>query len=163
MAALERFEGPLITYVRGLLDDVERARDVVQDVFLRLCKQRQAEIEPKLAEWLFTVSRNAAFDVRRKERRMKPIETIATEQISEAQGPVAVAEQQDEIDRVMRAMEALPENHREVLALRFRHGLSYREVSRITGQTENAVGVMIHNGMKKLRSKLTRRTEGTMQ
>ena len=35
--AVDRFEWPLIQYVHRLLGDRERARDVVQDSFLRLC------------------------------------------------------------------------------------------------------------------------------
>src|SRR3979409_1651602 len=57
-------------YAAGLLGAPEAARDVVQETFLRLCVQDRAEIESRLAEWLFTVCRNRALDVLRKERRM---------------------------------------------------------------------------------------------
>ena len=56
--AVARFEGPLLLYARRLLSDPEAARDVVQDVFLRLCTQSHDAIDGHLAEWLFTVCRN---------------------------------------------------------------------------------------------------------
>ena len=56
--AVARFEGPLTLYAARLLGDAEAARDVVQETFLRLCVQDRAAIEPRLAEWLFTVCRN---------------------------------------------------------------------------------------------------------
>ena len=69
-AAVDRFEGPLTLYAARLLGDADAARDVVQDTFLRLCAQDRAAIESRLAEWLFTVCRNRALDVLRKESRM---------------------------------------------------------------------------------------------
>ena len=68
--AVERFGRPLTQYAYGLLDDADAARDVVQDTFLRLCAQRRERVESRLAPWLFTVCRNRAMDVLRKERRM---------------------------------------------------------------------------------------------
>ena len=43
------------------------AEDIVQDTFLKLCRQSADEIHDRLAEWLFTVCRNRALDVLRKE------------------------------------------------------------------------------------------------
>src|SRR4051812_4931236 len=68
--AVARFEARLTLYATHLLSDVEGARDVVQETFLKLCAQDRLAIEPRLAEWLFTVCRNAAMDVRRKDRHM---------------------------------------------------------------------------------------------
>src|SRR3954451_9075034 len=72
-ATVARFEGPLTLYAARLLRDAEAARDVVQETFLRLCNQDRASIESRLAEWLFTVCRNRALDVLRKESRMTQI------------------------------------------------------------------------------------------
>src|SRR5436189_2042695 len=69
--AVDRFEGPLTLYAARLLGgDVERARDVVQDTFLRLWESDRASVDGHLAQWLYRVCRNRALDVRRKERRM---------------------------------------------------------------------------------------------
>src|SRR3954447_23999083 len=72
-AAVARFEGPLTLYAARLLGDPESARDVVQETFLRLCVQDRTAIEPRLAEWLFTVCRNRSLDVLRKESRMNQL------------------------------------------------------------------------------------------
>ena len=47
-AALERYERPLLGYARRLLGDDEQARDVVQDVFLRLCREPMGTEDPRL-------------------------------------------------------------------------------------------------------------------
>ena len=69
-SAVARFEGPLTLYASRLLGDSDRARDVVQDTFLKLCRQNGEELQDRMAEWLFTVCRNRALDVLRKEGRM---------------------------------------------------------------------------------------------
>src|SRR5690242_6119246 len=69
-SAVSQFERPLTLYAARLLGDAERARDVVQDTVLKLCVQDRAEVDPHLAEWLFTVCRHRALDVLRKEKRM---------------------------------------------------------------------------------------------
>ena len=68
--ALHQFEGPLVRYAQRITGDLEAARDVVQDTFLKLCREDPATVDGHLSQWLFTVTRNRALDVHRKERRM---------------------------------------------------------------------------------------------
>src|SRR5688572_29807591 len=65
--ALRLHEAALIRYATWVLGDPERAREIVQDTFLRLCKEDPGKISGYLAQWLFTVCRNLAFDASRKE------------------------------------------------------------------------------------------------
>src|SRR6185369_2225804 len=69
-AAMRQYEGPLIRYASQITGDLDRARDVVQDTFVRLCEKGPEGLEDCLAQWLFTVCRNRALDVQRKESRM---------------------------------------------------------------------------------------------
>ena len=70
LATVRRYQGPLLTYVGRLLGRADAARDVVQETFLKLCRQDRAEVEPHLAAWLFSVCRNHVRDLQRKEQRM---------------------------------------------------------------------------------------------
>jgi len=56
-SALERFEAPLTRYAFGITGDLERARDVVQDTFLRLCSESPERLDGRVAPWLFKVCR----------------------------------------------------------------------------------------------------------
>lgn len=47
-AAVEKYEAPLSRYAERLLGDAERARDVVQDTFLRLCRQDRDRVDGHL-------------------------------------------------------------------------------------------------------------------
>ena len=66
-----QWEKPLIAYARRLLGSDDAARDVVQETFLRLCRQPRDGIEHRLVEWLFTVVRHCAIDHLRKEQTMQ--------------------------------------------------------------------------------------------
>lgn len=153
--AVSRFEGPLTLYARRLLNDPEAARDVVQDVFLRLCSRSRSEIDGHMAEWLFTVCRNRALDVLRKEHRMTRLHDEQVDRcLSPTPGPHDVAERQDLGARVLTLLDALPPNQREVIRLKFQNGFSYQEISRISGHSVSNVGYLIHAGIKTLRSRL---------
>ncbi|MGO9921767.1 MAG: RNA polymerase sigma factor [Isosphaeraceae bacterium] len=150
-----RFEGPLSLYAARFLHDAESARDVVQETFLKLCAADRAAIESHLAEWLFTVCRNRALDVLRKEQRMTQLhEEHVNRCLSPAPGPPDVAERQELAARVLELLENLPDNQREVLRLKFQNGFSYQEISRISGHSVSNVGYLIHAGIKTLRSRL---------
>jgi len=154
-SVLDRFEGPLVRYAAQITGDLERARDVAQDTFVRLCAEDRARVEPHLAEWLFTVCRNRALDVRRKESRMTPLDD---EQLaacaSDDPPPSAAAEQREETNQVLQLIEELPENQREVVRLKFQAGLSYKEISQVTKLSVGNVGFLLHTALKTVRQRL---------
>lgn len=154
-AAVARYEDRLVRYAAQITGDLERARDVVQDTFLRLCDQQQAELEDRLAPWLFTVARRRAIDVRRKEKRMP---TITNEKVveptSRETSQADAAEQRDTTQQVEHCVAELSENQQEVLRLKFQGALSYREIAEVTGLTVSNVGYLLHTAIQKIRAKL---------
>lgn len=153
--AVARFEGPLLLYATRLVRDAETARDVVQDTFLKLCSSDFASIDGHLAEWLFTVCRNRALDVLRKENRMTQMRDEQVHRcLSADPGPLDVALGRDLSSRVLDLLEVLPVNQRDVIRLKFQNGFSYQEISRISGHSVSNVGYLIHAGVKALRLQL---------
>jgi len=59
-AAVDRYAGQLTQYATLITGDLEQARDVVQDTFVRLCAEKPSTVNSHLAQWLFTVCRNRA-------------------------------------------------------------------------------------------------------
>ena len=151
-AHVARWESDLLRYARYLVGNAEQARDVVQDTFLKLCQQNRGQLDGHLVEWLFTVCRNGALDVRRKEQRMTTMTLdAAVESPSYDPPPTDIAEQHDATERILALLGELPANQQEVLRLKFQNSLSYREISSITGLSETNVGFLIHVGIKRLR------------
>jgi RNA polymerase sigma-70 factor (ECF subfamily) len=157
--ALAQYEGPLIRYAARLTGDVERARDVVQDTFLKLCVADPAKVNAHLAQWLFTVCRNRALDVCRKENRMTLVgdcEAAAVE--TTLPGPVAQAERTETRGRLAELVDTLPEKQQEVVRLKFQNGLTYREIGEVTGLTVSNVGYLIHTAIRTLREQVRAQT-----
>ena len=154
-AALRQFEGPLIRYAAQITGDLDRARDVVQDTFIRLCAEKQSRVEPYLAQWLFKVCRNRALDVRRKESRMKSLDEMEmNSQMSAEPSPSAEMERREATGEVQRLLGTLSGNQQEVIRLKFQNGLSYQEISNITNLTVTNVGFLIHTAIKSLRQQM---------
>ena len=126
--AVAHFERPLAIYATRLVGDAETARDVVQDTFMRLCGQDRAAVGDHLAEWLFTVCRNRALDVLRKEHRMT---RLSDEQVnrclSPAPGPLEAAEHHDLGARVLSLLESLPPINAKFSASSFKTGSHTRK------------------------------------
>ena len=153
--ALDRYEGPLTRYAERLTGDLDRARDVVQETFLKLCTCDRERVEGGLREWLFTVTRNRALDVGKKERRMKPLADGAAEaQTCTAPAPSDLMAVREDKSRLTELLADLPPNQQEVLRLKFQEGMSYKEISAITKHTISNVGYLIHVGVKSLRHKM---------
>lgn len=156
-AALERYEGPLVRYAARITGDAESARDVVQEAFGRLCGEDASDLNGRVGPWLFTVCRNRALDVRRKERRMTTATTSVLESVADvANDPAIAASDREEAGGVLRLLNRLPESQQEAIRLKFQEGMSYRQISAVTGHSVSHVGVLIHEGMKTLRAKMRR-------
>lgn len=151
---VRRHEAALLRFASALIGE-SQAEDVVQDTFLRLVAADRAELENKVTPWLFTVCRNRALEIKRSPARRN----VALEEGGdmEASEPLAAEalERRDEQHRVTRMIDELPEKHREVVALRFAGGLSYREIATVTGMTESNVGFVLHTALKSLKKKLS--------
>ena len=154
--ALEQYESPLIHYALRLTGNLDRARDVVQDTFLKLCRQPWNSFEGNLARWLFTVCRNGAFDLHRKERRMTTAAELNEQPSTAHQSPEATVIARDSAERVFQILDQLPENQQEVVRLKFQNDMTYQEIAEVTGLTVTNVGFLLHTALKRLRELLQR-------
>ena len=149
---LQRFEIPLLQYATRITGDRERARDVVQETFIKFQRNGSLDREDKAATWLFTVCRNRALNVCRKERRMMYLdEELIESREGEQPMPFERLEEEEAAAFLTRIIGTLPPRQQEVLRLKFQNDLSYRQIADITKTTTNNVGVLIHTALKTLR------------
>ncbi len=153
-ALVAQHEAALVRYALRITGDVESARDVVQDTFLKLWQVDRSGLEGGAAAWLYTVCRNRALDVVRKERRMNVFDPGGgmprpPDPASDATGEPSTARVE-----ALQVIATLPANQQEVVRLRFQGGLSYREIGAVTGNTESNVGYLIHTAIKALRAQM---------
>ncbi|MCB1225132.1 MAG: sigma-70 family RNA polymerase sigma factor [Verrucomicrobiales bacterium] len=156
--ALQDYESILIGYTANLLGgDVERARDVVQDAFLKLCQADPDRVRHGLRSWLFTVCRNRAFDVLRKDQRLDFADWQDLDRQDESSlHPADQADSTHLSELAWALVEQLSPNQQEVIRLKFQHDLPYQEIAEITGLSVGNVGFLLHTALKKLRQRLQR-------
>ena len=146
-------QGPLTRYAARLLGDPDRARDVVQDTFVKLMAQPPEAISGHAVEWLFTVCRHRALDVLRKDGRMRRFDEGQVERVTASEPrPGRALEHAETHAAILRMIDRLPPNQQEVVRLKFQNGFSYKEISRITTLSVTNVGFLIHTAVARLRT-----------
>jgi RNA polymerase sigma factor (sigma-70 family) len=155
--AMSLYESPLIAYTAQFLNgDYDKARDVVQDALLKLYLADPDKVRENMKAWLFTVCRNRALDVIRKDRRLE----VDSEHSSfsalrdQRPDPSQSSDTAELYDRAWELLDQLSDNQREVIRLKFQHDCSYKDIASITGLTVGNVGFLMHVGLKKLRGLL---------
>ena len=149
---MKRFEIPLVQFATQITGDRERAKDVVQETFVKFQRNGALSQQSEPATWLFTVCRNGALNVCRKEKRMMYLDEEMIESREDKQPmPYEELERKESAGFLLRIVATLPPRQQEVLQLKFQSDLSYQQIAAITKTTANNVGVLIHTALKTLR------------
>jgi len=146
------------------------AEDVTQDVFMRLV-QNAADFkhEARFLTWLYTIARNLCIDQLRKlsHRRHASLDQPQSDQ-SDAQllgdtisdpNPQASAERgalsAEVRSSIVKAVDSLPDDQREVFLLREVANLPFRDIAEITGVGENTVKSRMRYALDRLKEALS--------
>jgi RNA polymerase sigma factor (sigma-70 family) len=149
-----RFEIPLLQYARHITGDREQARDVVQETFVKFQRNGALLREDDPATWLFTVCRNAALNICRKERRLMYVyEGLIEARENEQPMPFDQLQQKEATGFLLQIVGTLPPRQQEVIQLKFQNDLSYQQIAKILQTTANNGGVLLHTALKTLRQR----------
>ncbi len=151
-ALVDAHQNGLIRYAFRYLRSRELAQDVVQDAFVRYLRKPLDYGEPRQrAAWLYKVTHNLCIDlVKRESKRGEIHETVA--QPTVAKLPIKELMAAERWEGVERLLEGVSENQRMVLLLFFQEERTYKEIAEITGLSMSNVGMLLHRGLRKLRS-----------
>jgi RNA polymerase sigma-70 factor (ECF subfamily) len=149
----------LVGYARSLTRDAAQARDLVQDVFVKLWTMR-ARLDPtqSLEALLYRMTRNLAYN-RLRDRRtraatreaLQPHETPAYARPDAPDDALAAGD----LDTRLRGwIDALPERQREALTLTRYQGLSHDEVAGVMGISPRTVNNHLVRALRTLRNHL---------
>jgi RNA polymerase sigma-70 factor (ECF subfamily) len=146
-----RHWGLLYTLALGLLRDGGLAEDAVQDVFASLERPLKAlEIRSSLRNDLATCVCNRAKSIIRGSDRRKVIERKVAGHRALAASPKSVLSTQESIDSLKIALTRVTAEQREILLLRCKAGLSYREIVEHLSITVGAAKTCFHRGKEAL-------------
>lgn len=165
----ERYHSAVLSYLYRMLGNVEDVESIGQEVFLRAFRFAPTYRYPqKLSTWLFTITRNLAINHSRRRKRspVRNITELNLEGVDISGDPYQVAsratddlEKQEEIARVLKALDDLPTDQKEVIVLGVFQDMSYAQMEEITGTKAVTLRSRMFHGLKKLASLIGRGSE----
>jgi RNA polymerase sigma factor (sigma-70 family) len=121
-------------FAHGLSRNTPDADDLTQATVERaLRSQERWEAGTRLDSWLYRIMRNLWIDTVRSRGRKEDLHAPVEEAERIGEDPRAAIEASIDLRKVMAAMQRLPEEQREVVALILVEGFGYRECSEILG------------------------------
>ena len=140
-----RYYPSLVAVADSILSDHHLAEDAAQEALAAACRQLPKLKKPKrFGPWAVAICRNVAKDMlRERQKQRKPAEMCYENDCGS---------EQDDDQRALlaEALKQLPDHLREVVFLRFYNEMSYRQMAKILGATEQSVDGRIRRAKKKI-------------
>lgn len=149
---LRRHQTKLFAYIMRIVNDADIADDIFQETFVKVItniRQGKYVDTGKFSAWLMRIAHNIIIDHFRQIKSEKTVSTddenspiLNNAELAEASIEESMVNTQIH-DDIRRIIDALPDNQREVLQMRFYQGLSFKEIAEATGTGINtALGRM---------------------
>jgi RNA polymerase sigma-70 factor (ECF subfamily) len=137
-------------YVFYQVKDRMTAEDITEEVFLKAWKAIKSckGKEKTFSSWLYRIAHNHMINTLRSIKKFTPIEKVEMPDPKQEIG--ADMEYQD----LLKTLDCLPENQRQVIILKFIEGRENREIGKIMGKTEGAIRVTQMRALETLRRNL---------
>ena len=140
-------------YLYSRIGNVQEAEDVTAQTFLAAFeafdRYRQ---DGHFAAWLFSIARNKAMDHFRRRKTMAPIEDA--EEIPIVNDPLHEMIRSEQTAILSNLIQALPEDDRELLRLRFLASMSFPEMAQLLHRNEEAVKKTLYRLLARLQSQV---------
>ena len=163
---VEKYQQPVMNFVRRTLRDEAEAEDLAQSVFLQVHKSASRYVTTaKFSTWLFTIARNLCLnEIRRRTRH--PTESLDASLPESEDQPIRQFEdkrvvsppesllQRELVEKVEQALADLPENQRTALLLCRQDELSYEEIAEVLDCSLSATKSLIHRARETLKQRL---------
>ena len=152
---VRRFQDMAVGYGYSVLHDFQLAEDAAQEAFFEAYRLLDQLREPAaFAGWFRRiVFKHCDRIIRRKRPVLAPMEFAESQPSAEISQAEAV-EQREMKDRLMSAVDTLPEREREVLMLFYISGYSHKEIGEFLGVPVTTVKKRLHDGRERLRERL---------
>lgn len=159
----ERYVDRIYNYIYYRVGNPHDAEDLTARLFYRVLKAlpRYVDRGAPFASWLYRIAHNLVANFHRDRRRRPSLSIDDLPLISNwREAPEQVAEQHDEERTLWQAINALSEDRRELLTMKFGEGLSNAQIGNLMGRTEGAIKSLYHRTLISLREELERRSQG---
>ncbi|MEO1450594.1 MAG: RNA polymerase sigma-70 factor [Bacteroidota bacterium] len=151
-----RYYALLGRFAMSYLSDPEEARDLVQQVFVKVWEQRgRLPEDVQLRSYLYTAVRNACYNaLEHKKVRQRHQAWVMERPTPLAHMPDEISEARELEQRIEAAVAALPERCQQAFLLSREEGLSYKDIALRMGISPKTVEVQMGKALKLLRQAL---------
>lgn len=148
----------LFRFAFRLLASEEEAKDVVQEVFIKVWNGREQMNEVQNWEaWCMRITKNLSLDrIRSRQRRATESMEDGFDIRNETLSPLETTELGESMQRINQLIAGLPEKQRQVIHLRDIEGYSYQEICEILELDMSQVKVSLFRARNSVREKLVK-------
>ena len=130
------------------------AEDLTEQTFLQAYRhferaQKESQGRP-LRPWLIRIAHNLAANYYRDRSRRPQTNIDDAGAISTPHTTEGLVQDRDDLARILRGVQQLPDDRREALIMRFALGMDNREIARALGRTDGATKVLLHRAIRQL-------------
>ena len=152
---MNTYHHPLCLYVFSLSNDYELAKDIVQNVFIKIWqKRKKIQTIKSIKSFLYRSAYNGTIDEWRKDKKMLPIEQKHLQALDEIVEDKNEDLLKDLIQIVRQEIQKLPPRCKETFLLSKQDGLTNLEIAGIMNVSVRTVESQMNKGFKILREKL---------
>ena len=146
------YSDSIYRFVYLRVEDQQTAEDIAANVFLKAWEKLEAYEQRGVPfrAWLFRIARNAVIDHYRTRKEVAPLEAIVNTFDENAQSVSENVGTRLEAQKIMKSMEQLTDDQRNVLTLKLVHGLNTQEVAKALGKRQGAVRALQMRGLQAL-------------
>jgi len=154
----EKYFDSMLTLAMGLLRRAEDAQDVVHDVFVSFARSaNDFRLRGSLSGYLATSVVNRVRDRLRQDRRHADRMDTEPPASSPEAGPAERVIRNEQTQRLNEALATLAYDQREVIVLRLKGDMKFREIAKLQGVPITTVQSRYQYGLDRLRSMLDER------
>ena len=135
---VDDFSDGVYRFILKNIKDEDKAKDIVQDSFIKMWDKVKDINYSKALSYLFTTAYHTMIDTVRRDKKQTTLEDIFTRDM------INENTYSDVKEVLNKAVEKLPEIQRSVVMLRDYEGYSYEEIGEICGLNESQVKVYIY-------------------
>ena len=154
----DQLADPLFRHCYYRVYDRERAKDMVQEVFLRAWEYLQDGQEIRnMKAFLYRIANNLLVDESRKKQALS-LEALREEGFEPSYAEQPQWEAKLDAHAVLRVVDELQTDYREVFLMRFVNGLRPKEIAEIIGESPNVISVRLHRAVQSVKQSLRHET-----
>ncbi len=158
----EKYSKRIFNYFYYLTQDTDRSNDLTQETFYQVIvsipkfKERSTVLT-----WIYGIARNVYLKSLRKQGPAQvQLDENTINELHSGCTTEDIIDRKETVKSIAMVLNRLPEKYATILILRDREGLSYSEITGITGMSDSSVKVNLFRARRKFREEFTKIEEG---